>query len=800
MVAATSTPTSVWYTIRATGVVALVLLTVTMVLGLLTAGRVRTRRWPAFAQADLHKRVTLLAMVFLALHVLTAVLDTYVHVGSGRRWSCRSRRPIEPLWTGLGAVAVDLMVAVAVSSALRQRISPRTWRGIHWLAYGCWPLAMAHALGEGTDAVASCGWTPSPGLQHRPSSRPWPGGSATTGRPAGRPPGWAPPPGPCLHRHRPAGPTAPSRPPGRRLRSPRRPPRPPPRAAGTDTSPTPGKGLPMTASTLQRAERLLHTGPGGPIGPGLAAHLGRPRPVGRPAPRRSGVGRRRSGPRSPPPGCSGGAAAASRPRPSGTGAAPGPPAPVVVVNAMEGEPASAKDRALLTRSPHLVLDGAEVAAALFGARSEIVVCVADDRDARPGRVRRAASPSASGPGGASAPWSVRRPPARYVTGEESALVAWLERGRRPPFLRVDKSVPLTWTAAGRWCTTPRRWPRWPSSPGTGRPGSAGSAPPRPRASTLVTVSGAVRTPGRGRGRARHAGRRRGRPGRARPARCPASWSAATAAPGWRPDRLATPSPPDRWPRPGPPSVSASSSPSPPRRAASPRRPGSPATWPARAPASAGRACSVCRPSPTISSCWPPGGPMPALWPGIDERSGAGGRARGLPSSRRRGPAGAQRPRRSSPTTSAAHAAGRPCAGRHAPDRAALPGRRRSPSGRCVVTAARRGACGPAGPGRSGGLRRLRLLRRAAARAGHPRRVGLSDGRRHAGRRRPGGAGHPGGGRVPPAGVPPRTEGAPTADPPGRWPAQWQTDPAGRETTAGQVRGTRRSARRRRSIR
>ena len=70
---------------------------------------------------------------------------------AGLRSWCRSRPRYEPLWTGLGAVALDLMLAVAVSSALRQRISARTWRGIHWLAYGSWPLAMAHALGEGTD-------------------------------------------------------------------------------------------------------------------------------------------------------------------------------------------------------------------------------------------------------------------------------------------------------------------------------------------------------------------------------------------------------------------------------------------------------------------------------------------------------------------------------------------------------------------------------------------------------------------------------------------------------------------------
>jgi sulfoxide reductase heme-binding subunit YedZ len=149
--ASTSFTTTIWYTMRATGVVALVLLTGTMALGILTAGRAKTRSWPAFAQADLHKRVSLLAMVFLGFHVLTAVVDTYVSVG----WLSvlvPFASPYRPLWTGLGTVGVDLMLAVAVSSALRQRISARTWRGIHWLAYGSWPVAMAHSLGMGTDA------------------------------------------------------------------------------------------------------------------------------------------------------------------------------------------------------------------------------------------------------------------------------------------------------------------------------------------------------------------------------------------------------------------------------------------------------------------------------------------------------------------------------------------------------------------------------------------------------------------------------------------------------------------------
>ncbi len=143
--------TTLWYTTRATGIVALILLTATMVFGILTAGRAKSRSWPAFAQADLHKRISIMAVVFVTIHVLTAVLDTYVHLG----WLSivvPFVSPYQSLWTGLGTVAVDLMIAVAVSSALRQRISARTWRAFHWLAYGSWPVAMAHSLGEGTDA------------------------------------------------------------------------------------------------------------------------------------------------------------------------------------------------------------------------------------------------------------------------------------------------------------------------------------------------------------------------------------------------------------------------------------------------------------------------------------------------------------------------------------------------------------------------------------------------------------------------------------------------------------------------
>ena len=127
------------------------LLTATMVLGLTTTARVRTRNWPGFAQQELQRRLAMVSMVFLAIHVATSILDTYVDIG----WTSvlvPFTSPYGRFWVGMGTVAVDLMVAVFVSSLLRSRMKPSTWRGLHWLAYGCWPVALAHTFGMGTDS------------------------------------------------------------------------------------------------------------------------------------------------------------------------------------------------------------------------------------------------------------------------------------------------------------------------------------------------------------------------------------------------------------------------------------------------------------------------------------------------------------------------------------------------------------------------------------------------------------------------------------------------------------------------
>jgi DMSO/TMAO reductase YedYZ heme-binding membrane subunit len=139
-----------WYLSRASGIVSLILFTVVMAFGILTATRVGGRSLPRFAVAELHRRLSLLAVVFLAIHVASTVLDTYVNVGIISVFVPGTSH-YKTLYVALGTVALDLMVAVAITSLLRQRISHSAWRAIHWVAYLAWPIALIHAIFIGTD-------------------------------------------------------------------------------------------------------------------------------------------------------------------------------------------------------------------------------------------------------------------------------------------------------------------------------------------------------------------------------------------------------------------------------------------------------------------------------------------------------------------------------------------------------------------------------------------------------------------------------------------------------------------------
>lgn len=147
---------SLWYLARATGAVTLVLLTLTVALGIANQQRWAPRRTPRFVVEHLHRSTSLLVVVLLVVHVAASVVDGYVQIRLVDA-VVPFLSSYEPLWLGLGTLALDLLLALVVTSVLRAHIGVRTWRAVHWVAYACWPVALAHGLGIGTD-TGTTGW------------------------------------------------------------------------------------------------------------------------------------------------------------------------------------------------------------------------------------------------------------------------------------------------------------------------------------------------------------------------------------------------------------------------------------------------------------------------------------------------------------------------------------------------------------------------------------------------------------------------------------------------------------------
>jgi predicted ferric reductase len=144
------TPSWLWFYTRGTAVVALVLLTGAVLLGITGALRLSSRTWPRFVTQALHRNLSLLAVTFVGIHVATAIADSYAHL----RWRdalIPFVSAYRPIWVGLGAIALDLVIALIITSLLRVRLGLRAWRGVHWLAYAAWPIAVVHGLGSGSD-------------------------------------------------------------------------------------------------------------------------------------------------------------------------------------------------------------------------------------------------------------------------------------------------------------------------------------------------------------------------------------------------------------------------------------------------------------------------------------------------------------------------------------------------------------------------------------------------------------------------------------------------------------------------
>jgi methionine sulfoxide reductase heme-binding subunit len=147
------TSETLWYANRATGAVCLVLFTVVVLLGIAVKLRAKLPGLPRFGTVALHRTLSLSATAFLALHIVVAVIDGYVGI-TVTDVIVPFVSAYEPLWLGLGTVALDLMLAVLVTSLLRERIGHRAWRALHWLAYASWPVALIHGVGIGTDTGA----------------------------------------------------------------------------------------------------------------------------------------------------------------------------------------------------------------------------------------------------------------------------------------------------------------------------------------------------------------------------------------------------------------------------------------------------------------------------------------------------------------------------------------------------------------------------------------------------------------------------------------------------------------------
>ncbi len=144
-----------WYLTRSTGAVALLLLSATVALGVVDLRRTASAKWPRFVVDELHRNLALLTLVFLVLHILTSVLDSFAPISL-----TASVIPFissyRPFWLGLGAVSFDLLLAVIVTSLARRRVGYRGWRAVHWLSYAAWPVALLHGFGTGSDVKT--GW------------------------------------------------------------------------------------------------------------------------------------------------------------------------------------------------------------------------------------------------------------------------------------------------------------------------------------------------------------------------------------------------------------------------------------------------------------------------------------------------------------------------------------------------------------------------------------------------------------------------------------------------------------------
>jgi sulfoxide reductase heme-binding subunit YedZ len=145
-----------WYVVRAGGLVAFLLLTATVLLGLTLSGRARLPGWPRFAVEDVHRFVGILTGTFVALHGLTLLVDGYYPFGP-LDLVLPGTAPYRPVATAAGVVGAELLAALALTNHYRRRIPYRLWRAAHFVNFPVWLLALVHGVAAGTDSGTAWG-------------------------------------------------------------------------------------------------------------------------------------------------------------------------------------------------------------------------------------------------------------------------------------------------------------------------------------------------------------------------------------------------------------------------------------------------------------------------------------------------------------------------------------------------------------------------------------------------------------------------------------------------------------------
>jgi sulfoxide reductase heme-binding subunit YedZ len=139
-----------WFLARASGLTAYVLLTASVLAGLVLKSRPFGRALKPAAVTDVHRFLALLGLGAVVLHGITLVLDSTVQI-SVAALLLPGLSPYRPLATAAGVLAAELMLVVYASFSLRRRIGTRNWRRLHWATYGIFGLVTAHGLLAGSD-------------------------------------------------------------------------------------------------------------------------------------------------------------------------------------------------------------------------------------------------------------------------------------------------------------------------------------------------------------------------------------------------------------------------------------------------------------------------------------------------------------------------------------------------------------------------------------------------------------------------------------------------------------------------